>query len=189
MRLNKFILIVSMAALFLSQKVFAGEQEYNIDRDRSVVEFNFKSTLHGVQGHAEKFSGLVVADMEGPVIIKRGKVSFDVLSMDTGEPQRDENMRKMLEADQFPLITFDILNASSVKEGGMVIHGQLTVRNVTLPIDLHADAQKTDGGFVLSGETPLSLKKLSLRPPSVMMLIRVFDRVDVKFKVFLKEKI
>lgn len=168
---------------------FAKEKEYSVDQSHSTVDFSFKSTLHPVAGEVHAFSGRIIADLDKNIVLKSGKFEFDVNSMDTHEPKRDENMRTMLHASDYSSVVFEIENAEFVQNGTAVIHGQLTICDVKVPLDILSKVVRVDDGLVLSGEVPLSLKRFSLKPPSVALLIRVFDTVKVNFSVSLMEKI
>lgn len=168
---------------------FAQDKEYRVDPAKSTINFSFRSTLHPVAGEVHQFLGKIIADTDKNIVLKNGKFVFDVNSMDTHEPRRDENMRTMLHAQEYASIVFEIENAELVHDETTVIHGQLTIRDVKVPLDISAKLVKVNDGLILSGEVPLSLKKFSLKPPSVMMVIKVFDRVKTNFSVYMKESL
>ncbi|MBP6343737.1 MAG: YceI family protein [Candidatus Omnitrophica bacterium] len=186
----KMLVVLNMAVafgLFCSGISWAGDHTYRLEPAESSIGFSFRSTLHGVQGQAHQLTGSLTADPDGVGLVKNGRVIIDVGSMDTQEPQRDINMKKMLEQEKFPSITFEILGTQPLPGGRVLINGQLMIRDVRLPVEIEAAAQMKDGVFILSGATPLSLKKFALKPPSVAMFIRVFDRVTVTFTAVFKE--
>lgn len=189
MKMLSTIGFVFLATLVWTIPSFAMDKEYHVDLAKSTFDFSFKSTLHPVSGEVHQFSGKIIADIDKGIDLKNGKFVFDVNSMDTDEPKRDENMRTMLQAHEYSNIVFEVESAELVRNETTVIHGQLTIRDVKLPLDIPAKVIKADGGLILSGEVPLSLKKFALRPPSVMMFIRVFDRVKTNFTFYLKENV
>lgn len=186
---TKVLLTLMFTLVMVSSNSFAKEQEYVVDRNKSTVEFSFKSTLHTVHGKVNQFSGITVGDFDYSNVIESGKFIFDVKSMDTQEFKRDVNMRKMFNADKFSMITFNLTREVIVIDGKATLEGVLTIRDVSLPLIVLVDVNKKENTIVLTGNTSLSLKAFALKPPSVAMLIRVFDKVNVKFEVVLEERI
>lgn len=181
--------LIFLSTLSWTSPLFALDKEYLIDTSKSSIDFSFRSTLHPVKGSVKEFSGTLSAQGGEGVVLNKGQIVVNVASMDTEEPKRDENMRKMLRAEEFSTIKFDILRSAPAEAGMIIIYGDLTIRDVQLPLEIPAKVTKVNDGFLISGETSLSLKKFSLKPPSVALLIRVFDTVKVNFSVSMTEKI
>ncbi len=183
------VFIILTAVMFLWASVSSAKQSaYQIDENQSALKFSFKSTLHSVEGTAKKFDGTLLIDSEGGFLIHSANVDFDISSMDTKNSKRDEDMKKMFQSDLYPKITFIMADQSfPAASNEALLRGKLTIRNISQPVEINAHLEKIEGGYILSGEAQLSLKAFSLKPPSVIGLIRVFDPVKIKFKIFLKE--
>lgn len=189
MRTITAIGLIFLSALSWTAPSFAQDKEYLIDTSKSLIDFSFRSTLHPVKGTVREFSGSLSAQVGEGAVLNKGQIVVNVASMNTEEPKRDENMRKMLKAEEFSCITFDILRSAPAEADRIIIYGELTIRDVKLPLEIPAKVTTVNDGLRLSGETSLSLKRFSLKPPSVALLIRVFDTVKVNFSVSLTEKI
>jgi polyisoprenoid-binding protein YceI len=67
-------------------------------------------------------------------------------SIKTGQSQRDDHLRSgdFLEADTFPTMEFRSTSGLTAVEGNhFVLHGELTVKGTTLPVDLHVEFEGT----------------------------------------------
>lgn len=189
--MNKIKLLSVFVALFLfPQMAFAQPKTYSIDPAKSSVQFSFKSTLHAVEGSVGQYEGTFSMDPGASVLIPGGQIEFSVLSMDTQEPKRDRNMRTMLDAERFSKIEFVIDQGTLTDKEKGVIKGRLKIREVEQALEVPVTIIQSKEGYVIAGETTLSLKSFALKPPSVAMVIRVFDPVKIKFafSLNLKEK-
>jgi polyisoprenoid-binding protein YceI len=87
-------------------------------------------------------------DVTGDIVIAEDplkssvNVTIQAKSITTGQDQRDEHLRSgdFLEADKFPTLQFRSTNGlTAVKGNEFVLHGELTVKDTTLPVDLHVE--------------------------------------------------
>jgi len=113
---------------------------WDIDASHSSVEFIARHlVVSKVRGRFAAFSGHVeVADpIEGSSV----EVVIEAASFTSGDEQRDAHVRSgdFLDVDQFPHLTF---RASSpvAKGSDWVLPGELTIRDVTRPIELTVSA-------------------------------------------------
>lgn len=89
-------------------------------------------------------------------------VSIETAGVDTGDEKRDGHLRSpdFLDAEQFPAMTYHSTSVSPVAPGRFEVEGDLTVRDVTRPVQLQVtfDGAVTDpwgntrAGFTASGE-------------------------------------
>lgn len=154
---------------------------------RAEAELNFKgsSTLHDFHGHvtARPFD-LLLRETDG----KRtwsAEAEVAVADMDTRNKGRDENMRKMFNAKLHPRIQAVVVNAE-VPPTTNPVKTTLTlrIREKEQSIPMTVTDWKEDGdGVRFRAGFEVSLKAFGLKPPSVIGLIRVADRVNVMANV------
>lgn len=136
MRLARFILSLALAgAPFAAQ---AEAVTYRIDHVHSQVVFNVDHN-----GYSRSFGRLRIAD--GTIVFDRDdwskssvNATIDLSSVDMGDPEWDKAVRgsSLLDSDRAKTAQYvsDSVEKRSDDEG--VVHGKLTLRGVTLPLDL-----------------------------------------------------
>jgi polyisoprenoid-binding protein YceI len=118
---------------------------YDIDTTASTITFRTRHLfgLAPVRGSFDVHSGTV--DICDPTAESRVHVQVDATSFRTRNRQRDANVRsaRFLDTDRFPSITFvgDRLD-------GQRLTGQLTVRDVTVPVTLTIERTSYDAGLI-----------------------------------------
>ena len=145
--------------------VLAPPGTWTVDAGRSSVGWSVKhlgvSTVHGTAG---EFAG-TLADGHAT-----GTVA--AASLETDDPKRDDYVRsaEFLDADAFPELRFtaDVSGAD-----GDAITGELTIRDTTLPLTLHA--RSADAG---AGELHLELTGTALRRPYGLKFPQAFGAAD-----------
>ena len=182
----KYRLVVPLL-LLTAASAFAGEVRGTCD-----IRFQGASTLHDFPGKGAciPFNASMVRDAAGRSFLPSVEVEVPVAGMDTGNKSRDGQMREMFQADRFPRIhasvrdvDVDRLREAMGKdpEGKAPLDLLLRIRDVERKVRATAGSLKETGdrvGFAL--EFPVSLKEFGLKPPSVLGIIRVGDKVSVK---------
>lgn len=113
---------------------------YKIDAAHSEILFKVKHLMiTNVTGQFKNFEGTLTADKED---LTDAAISFkaDIGSVDTRSEQRDAHLKSadFFDAEKFPEMTFT--STSFDKNGGeYVLRGDLTIRDVTKPIELKAE--------------------------------------------------
>jgi hypothetical protein len=156
------------------------------------VRFRASSTLHDFSGSARSrpFAAPIAKNGEGKETLPAVELEFPVADMRTGNDSRDGKMREMFQADRYPVIRAAArdLDADSLRErmrkerGGTVpLTVFLAIRGMERKIQATAGNWKEERErFSFDVEFPVSLREFGLEPPSVLGIIRVADRVDVK---------
>ena len=106
---------------------------YEIDISSSTVTFRTRHLfgLAPVRGRFAIRAGTI--DVGEPLAFSSAFVQIDAASFRTGNGQRDDQVRseRLLDTDRYPVITF-----RSDGMNGLALIGELTVRNVTVPVTL-----------------------------------------------------
>ena len=127
-----------MAALRLDQTTSEARAvprpgRYEIDISSSTVTFRTRHLfgLAPVRGRFAIRAGTI--DVGEPLAFSSAFVQIDAASFRTGNGQRDDQVRseRLLDTDRYPVITF-----RSDGMNGLALIGELTVRNVTVPVTL-----------------------------------------------------
>jgi polyisoprenoid-binding protein YceI len=110
-----------------------------IDPAHTVVSFSVRHLMSRVRGTFSEVSGQITTttDPSG----SGATALIAVSSVNTGNQMRDDHLRSadFLDAGQYPSMTF----ASSALRPG-VLTGELTIRDVTRPVDLEVEFLGTD---------------------------------------------
>jgi len=156
------------------------------------VAFLITSTLHDVPGSARcmAFGAVLARDASGRQVIPSVEVEVPVAGMDTGNPTRDGKMREMFMSERFPRIhalAHDVdverlrVETGKGREGIATIDLLLRIRDTERKVRATASNLKESGERVTFDiEFPVSLGEFDLKPPSVLGIIRVGDKVSVK---------
>lgn len=159
------------------------------------IVFHGSSTLHDFQGNGS-CQPFTVKENAGTMIPPELKVV--VAEMETGNAKRDKKMREMFAEEQFPLITGtsspisldDLrrrLELGKDSAGDVTIN--LKIRDITRPVKTTVhNIVITDSTIKADMDFPLFLADYQLKPPSVLGLIRVGDRIDVTVSFVLESR-
>ncbi len=131
---------------------------WQLDDVHSQIGFSVKHMMVStVRGRFKSYRGNLAID---PVDFTRSKFDgeIDVASIDTGDGQRDEHLRSgdFFEAAKYPTIAFKSTGIEPGADGEYVVHGDLTMRGVTRPIDLQVEfhgTSKNHHGKTVAGIT------------------------------------
>lgn len=150
------------------------------------VHFFGDSTLHGFEGTAS-LAGWALEP--GDAATYRAEARIPTASMTTDHRKRDANMMKMLEAEVYPELA-GVLEA--IPEALVVAEASEPVL-APMALTLHGETHEIpcrvtrtvaeDGEPVLDLTFTVSLKAFSLKPPSVLGVIRVADEVKVTARI------
>ncbi|MCG9880141.1 MAG: YceI family protein [Bacteroidia bacterium] len=134
--------------------------KWTIDPMHSEIEFKVKHLMIStVTGKFGSFTASAESDAED---FSDAKISFsaDINSINTGNEQRDGHLKSddFFNAEQFPTLNF-VSTGISKGSNGMVLTGDLTIRDVTKSISLNVEFNGTmvdpygnhKAGFELTG--------------------------------------
>jgi polyisoprenoid-binding protein YceI len=112
---------------------------YTIDPGHSDVAFTVRHLMVSkVRGHFTRFQGELTLTPDP--LASSVTASIEVASIDTNNPQRDDDLRSanFFEADTYPTMAF---RSASIRHGedGFDVDGELTLRGVTRPVTLALD--------------------------------------------------
>lgn len=106
---------------------------WTIDPVHSVVEFKVKHMMiSNVKGHFPKLTGALTLDESDPTH-SHVEASIEAASIETRDPQRDAHLRSadFFDVEKFPVLSFQSTAIRVVREGYLLVEGNLTIRGVT----------------------------------------------------------
>ena len=113
---------------------------WTIDAAHTLVEFSVRHmTIATVRGRFGVVDGVVTVPADDP-LGATVKADIDVSAVTSGHPKRDELIRSadFLDAEQFPLMTFESTSAEHVGEDKWRILGTLSIKGQSRPVALDA---------------------------------------------------
>ena len=134
---------------------------YKIDPLHSEIKFRVKHLMiSNVTGEFKTFDATVTAEAAD---FSDASISFeaDINSISTNNEQRDGHLKSddFFNAEQFPKMTFVSTSIEKTGDDELLVHGNLTIRDVTKPVTLKAEIGgtmvdfygQTKVGFDVSG--------------------------------------
>jgi polyisoprenoid-binding protein YceI len=112
--------------------------DYKIDPAHSIIGFSVRHLeINWVEGRFKDFEGTVHYDDKD---VTKSSVEFTakVESIDTGIAPRDKHLRTadFFEVEKYPTLTFKSTRVERKGKDGFVLHGDLTLKGVTKPVQL-----------------------------------------------------
>ncbi|HEU0077160.1 MAG TPA: YceI family protein [Longimicrobiaceae bacterium] len=124
-------------------------------------------------------------------VVGSAEVSVAVAELKCGNPVLDAQVRRALQEDVSPRITYRItayeVTPSGDGEGTVRLDGVLRIAGTEKPVGIDATAQVEPGRLRVRGSTQFNMTEFGVQPPApVMGAMRVNDPVAVRFDLLLK---
>lgn len=118
---------------------------WNIDPAHTIAEFKVKHMMiANVKGQFSKVSGVLTLD-ESDLKNSRVEASIEAASIETRDGQRDAHLKSadFFDVEKFPTLHFKSTGISIVRDGELLLEGDLTIHGVTRKVR-----------FAVEGPTP-----------------------------------
>ncbi len=130
---------------------------YKIDPSHSEIVFKVKHLLIStVSGSFSKYDATMTSDKED---LTDAQINFeaDVDSISTGNEQRDGHLKNddFFNSEKFPKLSFKSTSIEKKSDEDYILHGDLTMRDVTKPITLNVSY---NGSAVFYGQNKLGFE-------------------------------
>jgi len=138
--LSRIAVTAGLAAV-LSLPAAAATSEWKIDPQHSSAQFSVRHmAISTVRGAFSKVSGTILLD-DKDITKSAVNVTIDVSTVDTHEPDRDNDLRgdKFFDVAHFPTITFKSRKVEQVAPGKLKVSGDLTIRGTTKEVVLDVE--------------------------------------------------
>lgn len=106
---------------------------WNLDPAHSTAEFKVRHMMvSNVKGHFAKVNGKLVLD-ESNLANSHVEATIDVTSIETRDAQRDGHLKSadFFDVEKFPTLSFKSTGIRIVRDGELVVDGDLTIKGVT----------------------------------------------------------
>lgn len=190
--------------------IAAGVEPAGIDGqwsvDTSIGTFDFEQATGSFVGFRVEEELAVVGqatavgrtgEISGGITIEDGTVTAvgidaDLSALTTNESRRDDRVHGALETARFPLARFGLTEPIPLDDsaaGGepisAVASGELTIRDVTRPVDVDVEAQLADGVIVLVGSLEVEFADYGVSVPSAPVVLSAEDHGIVEMQLLL----
>ncbi len=136
--LRSAALAFAAAIFFVAISATAHASDWEIDAGHSRVGFAIRhmmvSTVHGT---FDKYTGSVAVD-DADTTKSKVHLDIDAASINTGNSKRDEHLRSpdFFDTAKYPKLTFESTKIEKRGADGLIVTGNLTIKNVTKPVVL-----------------------------------------------------
>jgi polyisoprenoid-binding protein YceI len=166
----------------------------NLDVNNTKISFKLDSTWHLVEGEVKQLTGHL--ELKDPKDFRSifGWVEFSVLDLDTDNSTRDKKMRRVMHADKFPKVRFELIEVKGLCDPEHLIEkasgcsglglGKLSIAGVTLPSELKIEVQQVENKYVVAGVTKLKWADFGIEDPSIIVAY-IDDIVEIAFNLSL----
>lgn len=116
----------------------AAASTWVLDAEHSTVGFAVKHMMVTDQkGAFDTFSGTIELD-DKDITKSTVNVTIEPASVNTKNKKRDDHLRSpdFFDATKFPKMTFVSTKVEKAKDGGLLVTGNLTIRDITKPVTL-----------------------------------------------------
>jgi polyisoprenoid-binding protein YceI len=138
--LSRNTLAASLAAV-LSLPAAAATTNWQIDPQHSSAQFSVRHmAIATVRGAFSKVTGTIALD-DKDITKSIVDVTIDTTTVDTREPNRDNDLRsdKFFDVAHYPTMTFKSKKVEQVAPGKLKVTGDLTIRGTTKEVLLDVD--------------------------------------------------
>ncbi len=164
-------------------------KRFRLDPVASHVWFDADARLERFRGQTRQVSGSFLLTQTSPPHVAEAWVTIDAASIETGNPDRDADMRQdFLEVAKFPTIEFAVTTlpvARAAAEGNtwdVVLQGKLTVHGVTREVQVPTTVNLAPHGITARGQIHLDMRDFDIRVPR-LLFIPMKSEVLVGFEV------
>jgi polyisoprenoid-binding protein YceI len=167
---------------------------YLIVPDASTVQIGARSNVHPINTRTTGLEGYVdlAFDDDGNVDLASalaGRLSFPVELLRSGNPFEDRELRKRIDARQFPTIAGVMTALTPASEAGRyLVTGDLTFRGVTRSHSGELEITPVDADTIrLTGESGFDVRDYGMQPPKILVL-RVEPDVTVRIELLARRE-
>jgi polyisoprenoid-binding protein YceI len=164
---------------------------YAVDPARSTVRYHVVHKFHGVTGTSSTVEGKAVLKPDGQAL---AMVRVPVASFDSGDRNRDANMREAVDAGRHPFVVFKgvmrlgaemvaaarAVTVETRMEGEVELHGVKKAVAVPLTIEL-----SPDGTARARGSFAVSLDAFGIERPS-LLFVKIDDACRIEVDLALR---
>ncbi|MBU1679218.1 MAG: YceI family protein [Bacteroidetes bacterium] len=180
-----FILILFLAGI-------SNATELHVDKNRhNLVKFISDAPIEDFEGITENIDGYMY--YEGEDLLKDSQIYFevDLTTVDTGIGLRNRHMRdNYLETDKYRMTNFEgrltSVETISDNEYQVIVEGKMFIHGVTKQLQVEGKIFKTENGFHVQANFPISLPNYNIEVPSLMFM-KINEVMDLHLDFYLEK--
>ena len=156
--------------------------------DSSTMSITGTSTLHDWESRVTEFSVDIKANIDSETPSFREFIlTVPVESIKSEKSKMEKQTYEALKEKDHPIITFDLLNVTSVEDDTVTAAGNLTIAGTTKPITIKAAyTPQTNKTLQLQGAYSLKMTNYNVEPPSIMFgTIKSGDEVTIHYNFYI----
>jgi len=175
------LLVVAAFAAIANLAVAGQDVAFQLDPQRSTVNFTLGDVLHTVRGTFRLKQGSLRLDPASGRLL--GEIVVDAKSGDSGSGMRDRKMdREILESDRYPEIAFRPNHVEGTVllpgKSSVLVHGIFTIHGSDHELAVPAEVETTPDHWAATLHFAVPYTKWGMKNPSTMFL-RVNESVDI----------
>jgi polyisoprenoid-binding protein YceI len=174
--------LASFLILCLTNFVFA--QNQTIITDKSKVSFVIKNFGVKTKGDLSGLKGKIVFDSKN-LNACNFNVTIDATTINTDNNARDKHLKK---SDYFDVANYPTISYVSTKitpstiAGRFFVFGNLTIKNITKPVQFGFSATATASGYIFSGSFDINRKTFGVGGNSISLADNLSVNIVVETK-------
>jgi polyisoprenoid-binding protein YceI len=172
------ILLFCFATVLITSALIVDKTNLKADKTNSYISYHCIHSLHEWTGVNKNINCVMIYDNATNTIEKVAVVG-KVGDFDSGNPNRDAHSVEVLEAIQYPNVTFSSTSIA-VNGNNLKVTGNLTFHNVTKPVTFDAVREDKNKNISVKGSFSILLTDYKIDRPS-FMLMKVEDKMDLSF--------
>jgi polyisoprenoid-binding protein YceI len=153
------------------------------------VFISARSSLHPIDTRTDGLEGFLEVEVLGGgrvnlTVPAKGRVSFPVERMSSGNPLEDRELRRRIDARRYPTIDGELTGMSETgRDGRYLVQGDVTFKGATRTYEEEMVlSQDGDGTLQISGESTFDIRDFGMDPPKILML-KVQPEVGVRVEI------
>jgi polyisoprenoid-binding protein YceI len=188
-QLSKYAMWLFVSIMFTTASVVKAQTLRIVPQSSTVTIFG-TSTIHDWESKVEQPNGELI--LSNSKQIQSLVVKIPVRSIKSGKGLMDTKTYDAFNADQNPLIVFQLTEATPLRITGKDIEatltGNLTMAGVTKRISFKTTGKIIgEGVYQFKGSVPLKMTEFKMKPPTAMLgTMKTGDAITIKFEVTVK---
>jgi len=168
-----------LAVVVLPAVLAAADRPLKIDRSRSFVEVDVKSTLKNFTAHLDTYDCQMTIDDSGK--IKTAVLQFKFTDLRTGDDKRNADMVKWLGGGE-PVGKFELGILAVAPDGQGQVTGKLTFHGNTKLMEFPVNVAREEGTYTITGNPSIDYRDWELKVYKMGYVLRVNHEVKIRFK-------
>ena len=171
-------LLFCFTTVLLASALTVDKPTLKADKTNSYISYHCVHSLHEWTGVNKNIDCVMIYN-DATDVVEKVAVLGKVAGFDSGNSNRDAHSLEVLEAIQYPNVTFSSTGIAATGNN-LKVTGNLTFHNVTKPVTFDAVREDKDKQISVKGSFSILLTDYKIDRPS-FMLMKTEDKMDLSF--------